>query len=103
VTLLVCFLIFAHWAMGAGSRTRHSLRPPIFEGDDAQLGQIMPRECGGVSAGLFDMQIGALLFTLPWRGRVDTRSSGARCVAGWGGTLLDGFTLPGLTFSLRSM
>src|SRR5882757_10275890 len=53
-----CALFYVHFAretVGA-ARTRLSLRPLLVrEGKvDANLGQIMPRECGGVSSRLFD-------------------------------------------------
>ena len=48
---------FAHETAGA-ARTRLSLRPLLHERakDDAKLGRIAPRECGRVSASLFDIE-----------------------------------------------
>jgi hypothetical protein len=44
------FVHTAHETAGA-ARIRHSLRPPDIEGEEfsAKLGQIVPRECEGVS------------------------------------------------------
>ena len=49
-SILVCFLPFAHEAMGAAG-TRRSPRPLILLGERfvAELGRMASRECGGVS------------------------------------------------------
>ena len=52
---LLCALS-AHEALGCNG-TRHSLRPLLVEGEKTMhhLGQIMPRECGGVAHPIFVM------------------------------------------------
>ncbi len=49
VTMLVCFHL-SRTRLRVWLETRHSLRPPIFQGRCwTELGQIVPREYGGVS------------------------------------------------------